>query len=50
MHMPTGFIWIIILIDETLKYSDGVKYWGYIETYFKELCVELYNLYNDILL
>jgi hypothetical protein len=46
MNIPTSFIWIIILLDEVLKYCDGVRFWGYVGTNAEPLSVEFCNLYS----
>jgi hypothetical protein len=42
MDMPTNPVWIIVLLDEALKYGGGVKFRGYVETQAEPFCVEFF--------
>jgi hypothetical protein len=44
MNVPTSFIWIIILFDDSFKYGDGEKFWGCVATNAEPLRVELCDL------
>jgi hypothetical protein len=37
------------LLDEVLKYGDGVKLWGYVTTNVQPLCVEFWSFAQSYL-
>jgi hypothetical protein len=45
-----SFIWIVILFHDAFKYDSGEKFWGYVGTNTKTVCVEFYNLFQCYIL
>jgi hypothetical protein len=43
MDIPTSYILIISLFDETCKYGYSSKFWSYTGTNSEQVCVQIFN-------